>query len=143
MMKSRIIESPDGPPTPDYLSAAVRAGDFIFVSGNAGFVSRLTAQSGARNEVGKIVPGGIKEQTKATLENISLALQAAGSSLADVVSVNSYLRDPDRDFWDYNEVYVSFFPERPPTRTTVGVSILGGILVEINCVAYAPIATTA
>ena len=139
MRAIEVIDSPDGPPPATYLSAAIRAGDYLFVSGNAGFVSKRAADDGAAPAgLGEIVPGGIKEQTRATLQNIALTLEAAGSSLADVVKVNGYLRDVDRDFWDYNEVYLSFFPGVRPARTTVGVTILNGILVEIDCIAYAP-----
>jgi enamine deaminase RidA (YjgF/YER057c/UK114 family) len=139
MSPIQVIKSPDGPPAASYLSAAIRAGDFVFVSGNAGFVSRHAVDAGtATAELGQIVPGGIREQTKATLENIALTLESAGCGLADVVRVNGYLRDVDRDFWEYNEVYESFFPNSRPARTTVGVTILNGILVEIDCVAYSP-----
>jgi enamine deaminase RidA (YjgF/YER057c/UK114 family) len=139
MRADQVIAPPDGLPAAPYLSAAVRAGDFIFVSGNAGFVSQHAVDAGhPAAELGQIISGGIKEQTRATLQNLALTLEGAGSSLADVVRVSAFLRDVDRDFWDYNEVYVSFFPEPRPARTTVGVTILNGILVEIDCVAYAP-----
>ena len=55
-----------------------------------------------------------------------------------MVKVNSYLRDVDRDFHAYNRIYQEFFPSTPPTRTTVGAKIYGPILVEIECIAYAP-----
>ena len=71
-------------------------------------------------------------------ELASWVLEAAGAGLDDVVKVNSFLRDVDRDFHAYNEVYLEYFPDVPPTRTTVGAKIYGPILVEIECVAYAP-----
>ncbi len=121
-----------------YLSTAVRAGDFLFVSGHAGFPPGPSVDSGPESPVE--VPGDIEEQTRQTLENIKAALEAAGASLSDVVKVNTYLRNPDRDFWPYNRVYMQYFPDRPPARTSVGVVILAGILIEIECVAYLPAA---
>ena len=87
---------------------------------------------------GAIIEGGIEEETRQTLENIRMALEAAGSNLSEVVKVNGFLRDVDRDFHAYNKVYMEYFPTDPPTRTTVGVKIYGLILVEIECVAYSP-----
>lgn len=87
---------------------------------------------------GELAQGGIEAETRQTLENIKIALEAAGSSLDKVIKVNSYLRDVDRDFHAYNRVYQEFFPTEPPTRTTVGAKIYGPILVEIECIAYDP-----
>ena len=82
--------------------------------------------------------GGIEVETRRTLENIKLALEAVGASLADVGRVNAYLRDIDRDFLLYNAVYQCYFPSQPLTRTTVGAKIYGPFLVEIERVAYQP-----
>jgi 2-iminobutanoate/2-iminopropanoate deaminase len=93
---------------------------------------------GADWSPGKLVEGGIKAQTRQTLENIKAALEAAGATLADVVKVNTYLRDVDLYFHEYNDVYMEYFPAERPTRTTVGAKIYGQILIEIDCVAYVP-----
>lgn len=135
----QIFQVPDGPPEHPFLSPVIRAGDFVFVSGNAGLLpGRPPSGEGSTWTPGGLVEGGIVAETRQTLENIRLALEAAGATLADVVKVNAFLRDVDRDFHAYNEVYLEFFPTEPPTRTTVGVKIYGPILVEIECVAYAP-----
>jgi 2-iminobutanoate/2-iminopropanoate deaminase len=135
----RVYRVPEGPPEHPFLSPVIRAGDFVFVSGNAGLLpGRPASGEDSSWTPGELVKGGIVAETRQTLENIKLALNAAGAGLDDVVKVNSFLRDVDRDFHAYNEVYLEYFPEAPPTRTTVGAKIYGPILVEIECVAYAP-----
>jgi 2-iminobutanoate/2-iminopropanoate deaminase len=135
----RVYDVPDGPPQHPFLSPVIRAGDFLFVSGNAGLLPNRPP-SGVDNSwmPGELIAGGIEAETRQTLENIATALKAAGSGLEDVVKVNSFLRDIDRDFHAYNRVYQEFFPTQPPTRTTVGARIYGPILVEIECIAYVP-----
>lgn len=135
----RVFQVPDGPPEHPFLSPVIRAGDFVFVSGNAGLLpGRPPTGEGDTWIPGALVEGGIEAETRQTLENIKLALEAAGAGLEDVVKVNAFLRDVDRDFHAYNKAYLEYFPSEPPTRTTVGVKIYGPILVEIECVAYAP-----
>jgi enamine deaminase RidA (YjgF/YER057c/UK114 family) len=133
------IYYPDGAPRLPFFSPVVRAGDFVFVSGTAGLLpGHPPSGEGAEWSPGKLAEGGIKAQTRQTLDNIKTALEAAGASLRDVVKVNTYLRDVDLYFHDYNEVYLEYFPEEQPTRTTVGAKIYGRILIEIDCVAYLP-----
>jgi 2-iminobutanoate/2-iminopropanoate deaminase len=135
----RVYQVPDGPPEHPFLSPVIRAGDFVFVSGNAGLLPGLPPTGEGDTWIpGALVEGGIEAETRQTLDNIKLALAAAGAGLDDVVKVSSFLRDIDRDFHAYNQVYLEYFPSEPPTRTTVGVKIYGPILVEIECVAYAP-----
>ena len=135
----RAYDVPQGPPQHPFLSAVIRAGDFVFVSGNAGLLPSVPPSGeGSGWMPGGLVEGGIEAETRQTLENIRLSLEAAGASLSDVIKVNTFLRDVDRDFQAYNEVYQEYFPTTPPTRTTVGAKIYGPILVEIECVAYAP-----
>ena len=67
-------------------------------------------------------------------------LRAAGGDLTDVVKVNTFLRDVDRDFHGYNKVYAEHFPQRPPARTSIQAKIYGPYLVEIECTAYIPLA---
>jgi enamine deaminase RidA (YjgF/YER057c/UK114 family) len=135
-----VIDVPDGPPAHPFLSAAVRAGDFVYVSGHAGLLpNRPPSGSGAEWMPGELVEGGIEAETRQTLESLKQALEAAGSCLAEVVKVNTFLRDVDRDFHAYNRVYMEYFPTEPPARTSVGAKIYGNILVEIECVAYSPL----
>src|SRR6266478_3535737 len=106
-------------------SQGVIEGDFIFVSGQ-GCINPLT---------GKLELGDARSETKRVFENMQAILQAAGSSLADVVKCNVFLRDIN-DFAAMNEVYATFFTAPFPARTTIQAGALpGGIAVEIECIA--------
>ncbi len=83
---------------------------------------------------GEIAADDIAGQVRSTLDNVALLLRAAGGQLADVVRVDAYLADLD-DFARYDEAFRDVFGEQLPTRTTVQAE-LGGILVEINAIAY-------
>ena len=107
---------------------AVRAGGFIHVSGTLG----------TRPGSLELVEGGVGAQTRQTLENIRTILEAAGAGLGDVVKMNVFLTDMG-DYAEMNEAYLSFFPDGPPARITVGCAALAlGASVEIDCVAWAP-----
>jgi 2-iminobutanoate/2-iminopropanoate deaminase len=108
------------------LSKVVRAGDFIFVSGQVPFDSS-----------GKVVGGGIKPQTKQVIENIRTLLQSAGASLDDIVKTTVWLVD-QRDFNDFNVVYASFFSNGPPARVTVVTDLVIDAAIEIDAIAYRP-----
>jgi len=84
----------------------------------------------------ELEPGDIKSETRRTLENIRSILEAAGSSLRDVVKVGVFLTDIN-DFAAMNEVYKEFFLADPPARTTVGAQ-LPKIKIEIDCIARVP-----
>lgn len=105
-------------------SQGLRAGDFIFVSG----------QGPLDPASGKIVGDTVEEQTARVLENIKAILEAGGATMADVVKVTAHLSDLSL-FERYNKVYATYFPDPKPTRTTVGSQLLG-ILVEIDAIAY-------
>jgi len=123
MGKKEVITVANAPKLP--FSPAIRAGDYIFVSGQVGFTD-----SG-----GKEVKG-IEAQTRQCLENIKQVLQVAGSSLNDVVKVTIFLGDGSQ-FNQMNEVYRSYFPKDYPARSTVVTTMfIPSMLVEIECVAY-------
>jgi len=107
-------------------SQGLRAGDFIFVSGQGPFDP----------ETGEMVGSTIEEQTTQVLENIKVILEAGGATMDDVVKASAYLSDVS--FFDaYNKVYVTYFSDPKPTRTTVvSQLVLDGMLVEIDVVAY-------
>ena len=109
------------------LSPAVRAGDFIFISGQV-----PTGPDGA------VVLGGIEAQTKRVMENIEAALKLAGASLADVVKTTVILVDA-RDFAAFNKVYATYFRDNPPARTTLEARLMIDIRIEIEAVAYKPL----
>ena len=117
----------DGPAPAGAYSPAVRAGDFVYVSGQVPRDPRT----------GETVAGGIEAQTRQTLANVRAVLESAGATLEDVVAVTAYLDDPD-DWGKFNEVYKTVFQAPYPTRTAVGAK-LRGFLVEITVTAYAPI----
>jgi reactive intermediate/imine deaminase len=109
------------------LSPAVRAGDFVYVSGQV--------PTGAD---GKVVAGGIEEQTRQVLENVKSALALAGAGMEDVVKCLVILTDAG-EFSAFNEVYASYFPQNPPARTTLEARLMIDIKVEIEAVAYKPV----
>ena len=96
-------------------SPSVRAGGFVFVSGQASV-----------DETGKIVADTFAGEFRRSVENVKRVLAAAGLTLADVVQVRSYVDDP-ADLPEYNRLYREFFAEPFPARTTV-VNCLGGAL---------------
>jgi len=84
---------------------------------------------------GELIDGGVAEQTRQVLNNLSAVLEAAGGSLNDVIKTTIFLADMN-DFAAVNEVYAEFFGEHRPARSTVAVKTLPKeVLVEIDCIA--------
>lgn len=108
-------------------SPAVRAGDFVFISGQV-----------AMKENGEIEPGGIEAQTRRTMDNVVAVLEKAGCTLEDVAKVNVWL-DDTRDFWTFNKIYASYFPNGAPARSTVKSQLMVDAKIEIDVVAYKPL----
>ena len=106
---------------------AVRAGDFIFVSGQA-----------AKDENGNMVDGTIEVETRATIECIQRILAEEGATLADVVRATTYLQDT-RDFGRYNKVFGEMFKDATLARTTVEAKAVINTKIEIDCIAYKPL----
>jgi 2-iminobutanoate/2-iminopropanoate deaminase len=120
---------PEGAPEPrGPYSPAVRAGDFVFVSG----------QGPINPATDKAETGDVRHETRLVLENIQRILAAAGASMSDVVKCQVYLGDA-ADFSAMNEVYGQFFGEAKPARTTVVTGFVADINVEIDAVAYKPV----
>ena len=125
MTKRGVIIMPNTADRP--YSSAVRAGDFIFVSGTGGYVDTQ----------GNPVEG-IEAQTRQCLENIKQVLQAADSSLSDVIKVTVFLANAD-DFAKMNEAYRGYFPKDAPARSTAITGLVrSDMLIEIECIAYKP-----
>ena len=119
---------PGGPKPGGPYSHVVRAGDFLFVSG----------QIPRNPDSGEFEFTDIRHQTRLVMENIRRILAGCGAAPSDVVRCNVFLSDPG-DFNAMNEVYVEFFGEHKPARTTVGVSFVRPEMrVEIDCIAYRP-----
>ena len=116
--------NPAGPPRP--FSPAVRINGFLYLSGQVG-----------SDSTGKVVPGGIKAETKQVMENIGRVLTANGSSFARVVKCTVFLADMG-EWGAMNEVYATYFPaDKRPARSAMGVNGLAlGARTEIECIAY-------
>ena len=105
---------------------AVRAGDFVYVSGQV------------PTEDGEVVPGGIVAQTEKVIEHLRAVLALADCGLEHVVRVGVWLDDP-RDFSSFNAVFERHFAAHPPTRATVQSSLMVDAKVEMDAVAYRPL----
>ena len=108
-------------------SPAVRAGDFIYVSG------QVPADGN-----GEIVVGGIEAQTRQVMENLKTVLTLAGATLDDVCKSTVWLQDA-RDFGAFNRIYMSYFSaDGRPARSTTEARLMVDAKVEIDVVAYKP-----
>ncbi len=108
-------------------SPALKFGELLFVSGQGPF-----------DNGGKLIPGDIRTQTKATLENFKKIMEAAGSNMDCVLQTTVYLKDL-AEFSAMNEAYSSFFHDPKPARTTVQAGdLLFGMKVEVQGIAYVP-----
>jgi 2-iminobutanoate/2-iminopropanoate deaminase len=122
-MMREVIRTSDGPQPRGPYSQAIVADGFVFVAG----------QVPVNPSTNELELGDVGSETRRTLQNIRAILEAAGSSLRDVVRVGVFLADL-KEFDAMNAVYREFFPEDPPARTTVGAQ-LPKIKVEIDCIA--------
>ena len=102
-----------------------KVGNFIFVSGQTGF-----------NPLDRTIGETVEEQTEQTLKNVEAALKEAGASMKDVVKCSVFLKDMS-EFRQMNSVYINFFNDPPPARTTVGAPLSSPKMkVEIDAIAY-------
>lgn len=123
--KREIVSTPKAPAAVGPYSQAVQVGDLIYTAGQIPLIP----------ETGKLIEGGIEEQTRQVMQNLSNVLEAAGSSLAQVVKTTIFVTNLG-DFAAINKVYGSFFAANPPARSTVQVAALPlGANVEIEAVA--------
>lgn len=110
------------------LSRAIRAGDFVFLTGQIPFSDGQVMTTGT-----------IEEQTRAVLDELTTTLAEAGCQRSDVVKAMVWLRDR-ADFPGFNTVYGEYFPEEPPTRSAVVSDLLVDVRVEVEVIAYKPLA---
>ena len=108
------------------LSRAVRAGDFVFLTG------QVPMQNNAI-----MTHGDIEDQTRAVLDDITETLKLAGCDRGDVVKSMVWLISRD-DFPGFNAVYAEYFPESPPARSAIVNDLLVDAKVEIEVIAYKP-----
>ncbi len=125
-MPRAVVTSPQAPqPVGPYVQA-VRAGDFLFVSGQLP-LDPLT---------NTLVRAGVGAQTRRVLENLKAILEAAGATLAHIVRTTIYLKSMD-DFTQVNNAYAEYFPEHKPARSTLEVARLPkDAVVAMDAVAY-------
>ena len=109
------------------LSRAIRAGDFVY----------LTGQIPMRDGV-PMIDGTIEQQTRAVLDDITVTLKEAGCTRDDVIKAMVWLRDRG-DFPGFNAVYGTYFPDQPPTRSAVVSDLLVDARVEVEVIAYRPL----
>lgn len=123
-MTKKVIQTDKAPKAIGPYSQAIRTPTFIFTAG----------QIGLDPATGELVAGGVDEQTRQVLKNLQNVVEAAGSSMANVVKTTVFLKDMN-DFPKMNSIYAEFFGENPPARSTVAVAGLPkGGLVEIEAV---------
>ena len=124
-MTKQFIKTQSAPQPIGPYSQGIRAGNFLFVSGQ-GPIDPMT---------GKMIEAYIEKQTHQTLQNVKAIVEASGLSLNDVVKVSIFLKNAS-DFQKMNEIYRTFFQEDPPTRTTVQADFVSpGMLIEIDAIA--------
>jgi reactive intermediate/imine deaminase len=110
------------------LSRAIRAGDFVFLTGQVPFRDGVVMTTGT-----------VEEQTRAVLDDIRATLALAGCELKDVVKAMVWLRER-ADFPGFNAVYAEYFPVDPPARSAVVSELLVDVRVEVEVVAWKPLA---
>ncbi|WCK52351.1 Rid family detoxifying hydrolase [Aneurinibacillus sp. Ricciae_BoGa-3] len=122
-MKQQIHTNKAPKPLGPY-SQGLRIGNRIYLAG----------QGPIDSATGQIVGNTIEDQTKTTLENIQAILADAGATLRDVVKTTVHLADL-KDFAAFNQVYIEYFQEPYPVRTTIGSQLLATMLVEVEVIA--------
>jgi reactive intermediate/imine deaminase len=105
----------------------VRAGDFVFVSGQM-----------ATDADGRLVEGGIEVQTRQVMDNIKAILAEVGCTMADVVKCTCWIDDA-RDFARFNAIYREYFGDDPPARSTVRSELVLDGKLEVEAIAYKPV----
>jgi len=126
--EKKIVRPENGPKAIGPYSLGVQAGHLVFTAGQIGIIPAS----------GEIIEGGVEAETRQALENVKAILEAAGTSLANVVKTTVFLHDIN-DFNKMNDIYGPFFPENPPARSAIQVAALPrGAAVEIESVALVP-----
>jgi 2-iminobutanoate/2-iminopropanoate deaminase len=120
-IKTQNAPQPLGP-----YSQGIKAGKMLFVSG----------QGSIDPKTGNMLGEDIAMQTRQTMQNIKAIVEASGFSMSDLVKVSIYLKNAS-DFQKMNEIYMTFFSENAPTRTTVQTGFVNSsMVIEIDAIAY-------
>ncbi len=124
-MPKQVISTENAPGAVGAYSQGIISNGFVFTAGQVPLIP------GSSN----LAQGGIQGQTRQVMDNITGVLEAAGSSMANVVKTTVFLADIN-DFAEFNAIYGEYFPENPPARTTVQAGALPlGALIEVEAVA--------
>jgi 2-iminobutanoate/2-iminopropanoate deaminase len=120
----KVIYTEKAPKAVGPYSQAISTGNFLFTAGQVAIDPRT----------GKLVEGGIKEQTRQVMENLKAILAEAAADFSKVVKTTVFLQDI-KTFVDFNQVYGEYFPSEPPARSTFQVGALPlGAMVEIEMI---------
>ena len=126
MTSKKIILTDKAPSPVGPYSQAVQAGQFLYVAG----------QVPVNPETKEIIKGDIQKATKQVMENIKAIVEEAGYTMMDVIRCRVYLKNMD-DFGNMNEIYGSYFPEKPPARVAFEASRLPlDVDIEISAIAW-------
>ena len=121
----KVIHTDKAPKAVGPYSQAISTGNFLFTAG----------QVAIDPATGKLVEGGIREQTRQVMENLNAILTAARTDFSKVVKSTVFLQDI-KNFADFNQIYAEYFPSEPPARSTFQVGALPlGAMVEIEMIA--------
>jgi 2-iminobutanoate/2-iminopropanoate deaminase len=123
-LTKKIVFTEKAPEPVGPYSQAVADGGFVFVSGQIPLDPKTS----------KIVEGGIEAQTVRVLENIKNILASVNLDLSNIVKTSVFLNDIS-DFQAFNRVYIKYFENVPPARTTVQANLMAGVLLEIEAIA--------
>lgn len=124
-MTRTVRPTGDAPSGAGPYAQAVRAGDFLFLSG----IGSLDTESH------EVRGNTIEEQTRITMQHVIAILSAHGATLDDVVKMGAYLKNTD-DYEAFNEVYAEYFDDPYPARLTLGAGQVWEMLIKMDCVAY-------
>jgi 2-iminobutanoate/2-iminopropanoate deaminase len=126
-MSREVVHTAQAPAAVGPYSQAIIANGLVYTAGQGGLLPGTKTP----------VEGGIQAQTRQVMENLKAILEAAGTSLDNAVKTTVFMTDL-RDFAAMNEIYGSYFGDKPPARSTVQVAALPlGMAVEIEVVALA------
>jgi len=108
-------------------SPAIKAGDFVYVSG----------QASVDRETGAIIAGTFEEEVRRSIDNVKIILESSGLTLDNVINVKAYV-DEEENLKLYNSIYAEYFNLPSPTRSTIVNALPSFIKFELDCVAYSP-----
>jgi 2-iminobutanoate/2-iminopropanoate deaminase len=126
-MRKQILSDRGAPPQGPYSPAIVTEGPLVFVSG----------QGPVDPDTGEMRPGSFREQAELTFQNVSVLLEAAGTSWEHAVKVGVFLADLG-NFAEMNEIYRRYLTPPFPARTTVEAGLAPGMAIEVDCIAVVP-----